>query len=114
MANQHMPILKKPEKAREVFDRMLDDYKKGNRTAKPKLEAFRALLQAHINAKVPNAGELADALLDQLKKLQLTPDVSTLLSVKRCWKCSVGHDPEAPKRLKELELQEDMIRLRAI
>jgi hypothetical protein len=93
------------KRAEAVFERMRQDYLKGNVFAKPTLPCFRSLLKAWYNSEAVGAGEQADFLLEWLPSFGLKPDVSTLITVRRCWELHRDDDPRAKERIYQVQEQ---------
>ena len=93
------------QRAEAVFGRMLKDYQSGNVGARPTLPSIRAVLKAWYNSGASNTGEQADFVLVWMSNFHLNPDVSTLVSARRCWELHKKDDPKAQERIKEIQEQ---------
>lgn len=96
----------KPDEASRVFDRLFDDYKNQNNTsAYLDPTVFKSMLLMYGSSGAPNAGELADKLLQQMSQLQYLPDVKLhLIPMIRCWRVSERHaHPKAVERIKAIQ-----------
>ena len=103
------------EKAREVSNRMVDAAKTdGYYKRIDMLSGFRQVLTAFYTTKRPDAGEVADEFLKHMEELEIEIQWNTMVTVLRCWECSLGHGhPEAKRRLEELESRIDTIKSRS-
>jgi pentatricopeptide repeat protein len=71
-----------PRKAREMVRRMLTLYEKnGDKEYKPNVEVYNLWIHSLAKSRLPNAGEMAEQVLNEIKSTGLKPNIMTYTSV---------------------------------
>jgi pentatricopeptide repeat protein len=72
------------EQSLEVMEKMKEDYRSGNKQAKPDLQCFNIALTALKRFDLPDASERAEKMLLDIRKEGLEPDVHTFSQSTHC------------------------------
>lgn len=94
------------EGANQVFQTMKDDFRSGNKRAKPNVRSYSILIDARAKSESASAPIEAESLLKEMidlyiqGKLDEGPDCFSYTGVINCW--SKSNRPEAPQRVLDI------------